>query len=86
MIISILNAVLRLILGAMSHFEKAHTETERLKSAVNKMWLVQYINIAIILLLTGTSHNKIIDFKKDNLYDWAPIFSGKHVDSDPLWY
>ena len=50
------------------------------------MWLVQYINIAIILLLTGTSHNKIIDFKKDNLYDWAPIFSGKHVDSDPLWY
>ena len=49
-----LNAILRLLLGAMSHFEAEHTETERLKSAVNKMWVVQYINIAVILLLTGT--------------------------------
>lgn len=58
--LSIMNATLRIVLGYMSELERKHTETERLASAVNKMWIVQYLNGAIVLLLTGTRHSKLL--------------------------
>jgi len=38
--LSIMNAALRIILQFMSELERKHTETERLTSAVSKMWIV----------------------------------------------
>ena len=51
LILAIINAGLRTVLGLLSNFEGKHTETERLQSAVSRMWIVQYLNGALILLL-----------------------------------
>merc|ERR1719469_1055419 len=76
------------VLGAMSHLEKKHTETERLESAVSKMWIVTYINTAIILLLVGTKYDKLFSTtdEQGEKLGWMPILSGTHRDANSLWY
>ena len=38
--ISVINSILKVTLEYMYHIEKEHTETLRIKSAMQKMWLV----------------------------------------------
>ena len=87
-VVSIMNVLLRMVLGAMSHLEKKHTETERLESAVSKMWIVTYINTAIILLLVGTKYDKLFSTtdEQGEKLGWMPILSGTHRDANRLWY
>ena len=52
--ISILNAVLRVCLRELSQLEGKHSETDRLASATTKMWLVQFVNVGILILLLNS--------------------------------
>ena len=52
--ISALNACLRVFLRELSHFEGKHSETDRLKSALSKMWIVQFLNVGILILLLNS--------------------------------
>lgn len=61
--ISVMNTVLRAVLSGLSNFEAKHTETERLTSSVSKMWIVQYLNTAVVLLLIGTMYEKVFNTK-----------------------
>ena len=52
--ISLLNGALRICLNKLSHFEGKHSETDRLASATTKMWLVQFINVGVLILLLNS--------------------------------
>jgi len=54
--ISGLNAVLRMVLREFSRVESFHTITERLASATTKMWVVQFINTALVLFLINWNY------------------------------
>jgi len=51
--LSFINAVLRISLRSTSKFEGHHTVSEQLGSAFSKMWIVQFINTAALLLLVN---------------------------------
>jgi len=38
----------------MSQFEGKHTQTDRLASALTKMFLVQFVNVGVLLLLMNS--------------------------------
>jgi len=49
--LSAINGLLRFILRNSSKIEGHHTMTNQLQSAFSKMWILQYVNTAIILLI-----------------------------------
>ena len=49
-VISGINSLMRGFLRTVSTIEGKHTETERLASAAQKMWFVQFVNTALIML------------------------------------
>ena len=51
MSIAILNAMLRVFLREISAFEGKHTVTIRLAASTRKMWIIQFVNTALILFL-----------------------------------
>ena len=75
--ISGLNACLRVFLRELSHFEGKHSETDRLKSALSKMWFVQYLNIGILILLLNSKfpENSWLDEELD-LPENLPLLKG----------
>ena len=56
--------------------EGKHTETDRLVAAVTKMWIVQFVNTAFIVLLVKAKLNT----------DITLIFHGKYSDFTNGWY
>ena len=84
--ISALSALLRVFLREISHFEGKHTVTERLASATTKMWSVQFISTALLLLLINarskdTSRILSTEIKKD-----FPLLNGRFDDFNAEWY
>lgn len=55
--ISMLNAIMRYVIREMSQFEAHHTITARLSSAVTKMWVVQFVNSALVLLIINARYD-----------------------------
>jgi hypothetical protein len=76
-----MNGGLRFILERMSNWERHHTETDRLAKSVSLMWMVQYINTVVIILLTSSSYEKLVKFEA-----WVPIFSGEYHDFEAEWF
>ena len=79
--ISLLNAVLRVLLRLMSAKEAAHTRTDQLSSASTKMWVVQFFNSALILLLINGKQEGIFSVPNN-----SPILAGKYSDFTAEWY
>ena len=50
-------------LAWISKKEGAHSRTEQLERTTQKMWVIQFVNTALIILMLNTS------FKKDSLID-----------------
>jgi len=65
----------------MSEFEAHHTTTEKLTSTTTKMWVVQFLSTAIILLIYNANWTSVI-----NLPYGFPIFTGKYPDFSFDWY
>ena len=88
LIISVMNGALRFVLSLMSNFEKKHSETERLQSAINKMWVVQYVNGALLLVLIASKHSKVFQTfdSRERGNKWIPILAGDYSDFDYPWY
>lgn len=53
--ISSLNGILRFTLRNSTNFEGHHDVTSRLSSAFSKMWIVQFVNTAVILIIINNS-------------------------------
>ena len=56
-LISMLNVVMRTVIQWLSKFEAHHTLTERISSASAKMWIVQFVNSALVLLIINARYD-----------------------------
>lgn len=54
-IIVAINSILQIILQKLSKFEKKHTKTQEIYSNTIKMFVIQYVNTALIILLMNWS-------------------------------
>ena len=52
-----LNFILRFTLRSSTKYEGHHTATGQLNSAFSKMWVVQFVNTAVILLMINNRLN-----------------------------
>ena len=89
--IAALSAGLRVFLREISVFEGKHTVAERLASATTKMWLVQFISTAVLLLMINARirpSSKI--FADEGLFQKIPdnsvVLQGQYDDFYANWY
>ena len=80
-IIPIVNSILIIFMKWLSLFEKSKTLTHQLSSSMWKMFLLQFINTAIVIVLVNIKIEAIQLWWKD-----SPIFTGDFSDLDPGWY
>lgn len=78
--ITIINMLQLEIFKNISSFEKNHFITTKLTSAMNKMFLVQFINIGFILILLNAQVDEFV------LPEWVPLMKGKYKKFGPEWY
>ncbi len=78
--ISITNFIFEKLLDYISEFEKPHTKTSQLKliSNIMKIFLVEYINTAVILV--------IMNSKIDVILFNIPIIDGHYSEFSVEWY
>lgn len=72
--IVLVNVALKAILRCISKFEKAHTKTEELQSTTLKMFIVQFINTAVLILLINAN------FAISGLPENFPLMNGDFND------
>ena len=60
--------------------------TERLASATSKMWLVQFISTALLLLIINARIRPTSKIFGDELPEDSPILSGEFDDFYANWY
>ena len=85
---SALNFLLRFSLRSSTKYEGHHTVTSQLSSAFSKMWVVQFINTAVILLIINNRLNDdglIRRVLKTTGTD-AFVFDGEYADFTTSWY
>lgn len=58
--ISMINYLLKTFIKFVSKYEAHHDSTQRLKSTTTKMWVVQFISTAIILLLINADWTGVV--------------------------
>ena len=85
--LAIINGILRLVLRKSSLIEGHHTVTSQLGSSFFKMWVIQYVNTAIILLImknkldSGLLYNVL---KATGLNQF--FFNGEYNEFPAPWY
>jgi hypothetical protein len=80
-VIPIINTILIMMMKFLAKFEKNKTLTQELLSTTWKMFILQFINTGLAIVLV----NMLIKSVKDNIKDF-PLFTGKFSDLDPGWY
>ena len=78
--IGIINSICVVIFELVVFFEKYPTYEQQTQAQYTRITIIQYLNIACILLLAEFNLNK-----KD-LGFGLPVLLGKHKDFDTLWY
>jgi hypothetical protein len=80
-IVPILGSVLILLMKWLSHFEKNKTMTQQLTSSMWKMFILQFINTGLVIVLVNVYIGPVKNWWKD-----FPMFTGNYEDFDPSWY
>lgn len=79
--VPVINAVVVIILKLLTSFEKNKTLSTDMSANMWKMFIVQFINSCLLLI--------IVNMKIDNIQDAIPnfpFFAGNFGDLDPEWY
>ena len=76
--LSVMNVILKTILRLFSAWERRHDKTDLVISNTFKMFVVQFVNTAIIIL--------IVNAKFDFMPSWSPILNGEYDDFSTEWY
>ena len=85
---SSVNAALRAFLRYSSRFEGHHTVTKQIQGAFSKMWILQYFNTAILLILINNNLSDsglIMTFLKMAGLNGL-FFNGDYGDFTTEWY
>lgn len=75
------NSLIQIVLRFLTSFEKNKTLTEDMVSNMWKIFVLQFINTGLIILLVNVRIDSIFDTIKD-----FPVFTGHYKDFDPSWY
>jgi hypothetical protein len=78
---SLIQMLLKMFIKAVSKYEAKHDATQRLKSTTTKMWVVQFISTAVILLLINADWREVVPLPEN-----FPILAGKYRDFGINWY
>ena len=78
MVISFVNVALKTAMRIISAYEKRHDKTDVVKSNTLKMFIVQFINTGIIIL--------IVNAQISGTPGWLPVFNGEYDDFTTAWY
>ena len=83
-----INTVLRESLRASSKFEGHYTVSEKLSSSFSKMWVLQFLNTAIILIIINNrlSPNGLITTVTKATGTSGFLFNGDYSDFNTEWY
>eukprot|EP00347_Sterkiella_histriomuscorum_P019608 403340984 len=79
-LITILNVVITEVLIRLSRFQKFHTKTEEKASSTIKMFLIQFINTGLVILLVNAKVTEV------TLPDFFPLLGGEFQDFTVEWY
>lgn len=80
-LVPILGSILILLMKWLSYFEKNKTMTSQLTSSMWKMFLLQFINTGLVIVLVNIYIGPVKSWWKD-----FPMFTGSYEDFDPSWY
>ena len=80
LLISLLNVVIIEVLELLSKFQKFHTRTQEKASNIVKMFLVQFINTGVVILIVNAKISSL------SLPGFFPVFSGTFQDFTVEWY
>lgn len=69
-----------MIFEILAKFERKHTINEETISQFSKITLVQFINVAIIVICVN------FEFLEDDFLGFIPIFNGEYPDFTAKWY
>jgi hypothetical protein len=64
----------------LSEFQRFHTMTEEKASSIIKMFLIQFINTGLVILLVNAKISEI------QLPKFVPLFAGEYQDFTVQWY
>lgn len=79
--VSGMNFGLRTFTKLFVQFERKHTITKELASAIGKMWFIQFFNTGIIIFLINANYQKLFNTGEGGL-----ILAGKYSDFSGDWY
>lgn len=77
-VISMINVMLKVALRIISGYEKRHDKTDLVISNTYKMFIVQFINTGILIL--------IVNAQISGVPGWLPILNGDYDDFSTGWY
>jgi hypothetical protein len=82
------NVLLARILNTLVAMEKHHTQSGQVVSRITKVFLAQFCNTAILLVIINANLNYFFDDSTANGIGLGSlsIFSGKYADFSPAWY
>ena len=86
--ITIINTILRESLRRSAKYEGHHTESDKLSSAFSKMWVLQFVNTAIILIIINNrlSPDGFITRITEATGTSGILFDGSYSDFNTDWY
>jgi len=79
--ISFINYFLKYIIRFLTKMEGSHTVEEMLQSQISKLWIVSFLNTAVIILIINANISKAI-----KIPEGFPILAGKHYDFSGSWF
>ena len=80
-VVPIVGSLLILVMKWLSKFEKTKTLTEELTSSMWKMFVMQFINTGLVIVLVNVSIQSVKEW-----WNNFPMFTGNYDDLNPTWY
>lgn len=81
-----INVLLAKILNVLVGMEKHHTESSQVVSRVIKVFLAQFCNTALLMVMINANLNYFLDNSSKFEFSSLPILNGKYSDFTPAWY
>uniref|UniRef100_K3WQ59 Anoctamin transmembrane domain-containing protein n=1 Tax=Globisporangium ultimum (strain ATCC 200006 / CBS 805.95 / DAOM BR144) TaxID=431595 RepID=K3WQ59_GLOUD len=81
----LVNVLLARILNVLVAMEKHHTESSQVVSRITKVFIAQFCNAALLMVVINANLSYFVDDQSIALSSFA-ILNGKYSDFTPAWY
>lgn len=80
LVVTVINIVTNTIFEKIVFVEKKHTINDETSGQFTKILLMQFINIAVVILVVN------MQLVKGRLFGFLPLFNGQYTDFNSDWY